>query len=243
MRSIASRWAWASFSSAWLALLPLLASATVAQTAAPREHGEPTLAAVPEKVYLTVDEALELAFPGAVVAKDTLYLTDVQRERASKLAGAEVELKIARPYVATKDGKLVGTAYVDVHRVRALRETMLVVVDPEGKVARVELLAFGEPTEYVPKAEWYGQFKGRKLDDELELKRAIRGIAGATLSARATTDCVRRVLAVHAALQPEPKPEPTPQPEPKPEPAPTPTPTPTPTPAPTPAPKPEGGGR
>ena len=235
MRSIASRWAWASSSSALLALLPLVAGAAVVETVAPREESTSALASLPEKVYLTVDEALELAFPGAKVAKDTVYLTDEQRARATKLAGEDVELKLARPYVATKDGKVIGTAYVDVHRVRALKETMLVVVDPEGKVARVELLAFGEPLEYVPKPEWYGQFKGRKLDDELELKRAIRGIAGATLSARATTDCVRRVLAVHAALQPEPAPQPEPKPEPKPEPVPEPVPTP--------APKPEGSGQ
>lgn len=204
MRSIVSRSAWASFSSALLALALLPAAATPPVPAAP---------AAVEKVYLTVDEALELAFPGAQVAKETVYLTDEQRARAKKLAGAEVDLKIARPYVARKDGKLVGTAYVDLHRVRALKETLLVVVDPEGRVSRMELLAFGEPLEYVPKTEWYAQFTGKKLDDELHLKRSIRGIAGATLSARATTDAVRRVLAVHAALAPEPEPEPAPTPE------------------------------
>lgn len=216
MRSIDSRSAWASFSSALLALC--------ASFAPP----EPGSAAPLEKVYLTVDEALTLAFPGAKVAKDTVYLTDEQRAKASKLCGEDVEIKIARPYVARVDGKVVGTAYIDVHRVRALKETLLVVVDTEGKVARIEVLAFGEPLEYVPKAEWYAQFTGKVLDDELNLKRSIRGIAGASLSARATTDCVRRVLALHGAIAPEapPKPAPAPQPAPAPTPAPTPAPAP-----------------
>jgi hypothetical protein len=68
-------------------------------------------------------------------------------------------------------------------------------------VARLEVLAFAEPEEYLPRARWYGQFLGRALDDELNLGRGIRGVSGATLTARATTRAVRRVLAVHAVLQ------------------------------------------
>lgn len=238
MRSIASRSAWALSSSpvsqlaARLALLLTLALCAAWCTA------NPLAAAVPEKVYLTVDEALALAFPGAKLAKETVYLTDEQRARAAKLCGEDVELKIARPYVARVDGKVIGTAYIDVHRVRALKETLLVVVDPEGKVARIEVLAFGEPLEYVPKAEWYAQFTGKVLDDELNLRRSIRGIAGASLSARATTDCVRRVLALHTALLPQPRPEPAPQPLPQPTPEPTPEPKPAPQPVPAPVPAP-----
>jgi Na+-translocating ferredoxin:NAD+ oxidoreductase RnfG subunit len=129
-----------------------------------------------------------------------VYLTDEQRDRTAKLAEVEVESKIARPYVAKKDGVVVGTAYVDVHRVRSLKESVMVVVDPKGKIARVELLSFGEPLEYVPKADWWGQFVGKGLDDELALKRGVRGITGATLSARAAVDAARRVLALHRVL-------------------------------------------
>jgi len=225
MQSIVSRSAWASFSRALLALCAALATPL------------PAAAAAVEKVYMTVDEALALAFPSAKIVKETVYLTDEQRVKAGKLCGEELELKIARPYTARIDGKVVGTAYIDVHRVRALKETLLVVVDSEGKVARIEVLAFGEPLEYVPRADWYAQFTGKLLDDELNLKRSIRGIAGASLSARATTDCVRRVLALHAVLapvpapQPKPEPAPVPAPQPKPEPAPAPNPTPLPVPA------------
>jgi hypothetical protein len=155
-----------------------------------------------EKVYLTVDEALKLALPGCSIEKSTVYLTEAQKKRATELAGEAVELAIARPYVARKDGKVVATVYVDVHKVRTLKQSLFVVIDDKSQIVRIELLAFGEPEEYAPRPEWYAQFVGKQLDDELNLKRSIRGIAGASLSARATTSAVRRVLAVHRALHP-----------------------------------------
>jgi hypothetical protein len=84
--------------------------------------------------------------------------------------------------------------------VRTLEETVMVVVDPDGRVARVEVIAFDEPPDYLPRAEWYRQFDGRPLDAELDLERAIRPVTGATLTAVATTAAARRVLALHRAL-------------------------------------------
>lgn len=185
--------AWALFSRRGAALFALLAMLL-------SFGATPARACAPEKVFLTIEEALKLAFPGCTIEKEVVYLTDEQRERTAKLAEVEVESKIARPYVAKKDGVVVGTAYVDVHRVRSLKESVMVVVDPKGKIARVELLSFGEPLEYVPKADWWGQFVGKGLDDELALKRGVRGITGATLSARAAVEAARRVLALHRVL-------------------------------------------
>ncbi len=167
----------------------------------------PALGAASGKVYLTLDEALKLALPECTLEKRVVYLTKEQLARVALLAGCESDSAIARPYIGTKDGKLVGTVYVDAHKVRTSKETLLVLVAPDGKVARIELLAFGEPEEYAPKAEWYAQFVGKVLDDELELRRGLRGIAGASLSARATTNAVRRMLALHKVLGEVPKPE------------------------------------
>ena len=76
----------------------------------------------------------------------------------------------------------------------------MVAVDPEGAVFRIEVLSFSEPEEYLPREHWYGQFQGRKLDDDLAISRGIRAVSGATLTARATTEAARRVLALHAVL-------------------------------------------
>ena len=160
------------------------------------------------KVFLTVEEALQLAFPECEIARRTVYLTAAQKERAGKLAGFEVERGIVRPYVATRDGVVVGTAYFDAHRVRTKRETLMIVVDRQRRIQRLELLAFAEPVQYVPNGKWYAQFLGRRLDEELSLKRGIRGVTGATLTARATTAAARRTLALHEVIFEAPEPEP-----------------------------------
>ncbi|HEV8583074.1 MAG TPA: FMN-binding protein [Thermoanaerobaculia bacterium] len=152
------------------------------------------------KVFVTVDEALRLAFPGCEIARRTAFLKPEQLSRARGLAGVEVPSALVNYYVATRAGQPAGTAYFDTHRVRTLPETLMIVVDPQGKVARIEVISFREPEEYLPRGVWYEQFRGRTLNPGLQLKRDIRPVTGATLTARATTDAVRRVLALHQVL-------------------------------------------
>jgi len=152
------------------------------------------------RVLVTVEEALALAFPGAEIERRTVFLTEAQRARATELAGQPPATAIVHPYVARRDSEVVGTAYFDTHVVRTLAETVMVAVDREGRVGRVEVLSFDEPPDYLPREPWYRQFDQRELDAELELRRSIRPVSGATLTARATTDAVRRALALHRAL-------------------------------------------
>lgn len=154
----------------------------------------------PARVLVTVEEALALAFPGAEIERRTVFLTEAQRARATELAGQPPATAVVHPYVAKRDGEIVGTAYFDTHVVRTLAETVMVAVDREGRVGRVEVLSFDEPPDYLPREPWYRQFDQRALDAELELRRSIRPVSGATLTARATTDAVRRALALHRAL-------------------------------------------
>lgn len=160
------------------------------------------LAAAPcaAKVFLSVDEALKLAFPGGRVERRTAYLTAEQVKGAQALSGAEVPSALVNYYVATRSGQPAGTAYFDTHRVRTLPETLMIVVDPQGKVGRIEVISFREPEEYMPRGAWYQQFLGKALGPDLQLKRDIRPVTGATLTARATTDAVRRVLALHQVI-------------------------------------------
>ena len=160
------------------------------------------LAAMAEgKVVVSVEEALDLAFPGATTVRETLFLTDQQVAEAAELSGFDVPSALVTRYEALDEGGVVvGHAYLDTHRVRTLPETVMIAVGPEGGVLRVEVVVFREPIEYVPREGWYRQFDEEKLDDELALKRGIRPVTGATLTARATTEAVRRVLAIHQVV-------------------------------------------
>ena len=149
---------------------------------------------------MTADEALALAYPDCRVERATVYLTEAQREEAERLSGGEVRRAVVHPYQVRCGGRAAGTAYFDVHRVRTLEETLMVALDAGGRVLRIEVLSFREPREYLPRDLWYRQFDGKALSPELDLERGIRGVTGATLTGRATTEAVRRVLALHRVL-------------------------------------------
>ncbi len=164
-------------------------------------------AALEAKVFLKQEEALKLAFPAAVIERKTSYLTEAQQKEAQKLSGdSELPAALVSYYVGSKDGRVIGAAYFDTHVVRTMPETIMVVVDPSGSIARIEVLSFSEPEEYLPRPHWYEQFQGKPLDKELSMKRAIRPVTGATLTAHATTDAARRVLALDAVIRRSPSP-------------------------------------
>ena len=147
-------------------------------------------------------EALRLAFPkGAVVTRKTAFLSEADRAEVARRSGGAPPPGLVAYYVATVDGKDAGTAYFDTHVVRTLPETILVAVDPKGAIARIEVLSFSEPEEYLPRGTWYGQFPGRTLSDELSEKKGVRPLTGATITVRVTVEAARRVLALDAFLK------------------------------------------
>ncbi|MBK8231696.1 MAG: FMN-binding protein [Candidatus Eisenbacteria bacterium] len=158
------------------------------------------------KLLRSQEEALASVFPGCRIERLTVYPSEEQVAAASAAAGSPVRSSVVYPYVAWADSGLVGTAYFDTHIVRTLPEVLMIAVGPGGNLRRVEVLSFQEPPEYLPKAGWYAQFAGRVLDAELNLRRGIRPMTGATLSARSTVDAVRRVLALHRVLPATPGP-------------------------------------
>lgn len=152
------------------------------------------------KVFLTLEEALALAFPECRIERATEYLSEAEETRVEELARGELPGRVVRPYRAYKGDVLVGTAYFDAHRVRTKNEVLMLVVGLDQRLKRVEVLAFAEPLEYLPKASFYAQYAGRRLDDQLELQRGVRGVSGATLSAASATAAARRALALHQIL-------------------------------------------
>jgi Na+-translocating ferredoxin:NAD+ oxidoreductase RnfG subunit len=153
------------------------------------------------KVFYSREEAIELAFPGADrVEKRTFILTPEQTGRIEKRSRSPLETKLVTLYTGFKDGAIQGYAHIDVHTVRTKPEGFMVVLDAAGGVRSLRVLAFHEPQEYLPAERWYSQFEGKSSADPLRLGRDVHGVAGATLSARAATRSVRRVLAYYEVL-------------------------------------------
>jgi len=151
-------------------------------------------------VLNTKESALEEAFPGASIERSRSFLSEEEAARVDQVAGTPLSSRAVLAWRALDGELLLGTAYLERHRVRTMPESILVFVSPAGEVKRIEVLTFDEPRDYLPPERWLAQFDGRVLSDGLQLKRDIRGLSGATLSGRAVTEAVRRVLAVHALL-------------------------------------------
>lgn len=147
------------------------------------------------------DEALASAYPGAAIRSEQLFLTAAQQKRVAETAGGERVPALVVRYLAMKDGQVVGRAYVDTHIVRTKKESLLVLLDAQARVKRIEVTVFLEPGEYQAPEPWLRQYKDRSLTPDLAINRAIRPIAGATLTARAANSAVRRVLAIDQVVQ------------------------------------------
>lgn len=160
-----------------------------------------TALAAHARVFMTQPQALASAFPaGTKVTRQAVFLTAAQLSAAKKESGVDFSDQMIVRYAGSKPAGVIGYAYFDTHRVRTLPETIMIVVSPDGRVQKIEILSFQEPPDYLPRERWVDQIQGRKLDDELSLNRAIRPITGASLSGRAIVNASRKVLALHHVI-------------------------------------------
>lgn len=152
---------------------------------------------------VTREEALAAVFPEATVVSERVFLTDTQIKRVTELSSGDVYAKLYARYIATRSGVVVGRAYVDTHEVRTKKQSLLVSLDKNGRVRRIDVTVFLEPPEYIATPSWMRQFDNKALDRDLAIQRLIRPIAGATLTAQAVNQAVRRVMAIDQVLTAE----------------------------------------
>jgi hypothetical protein len=154
------------------------------------------------RVFMTQQEALAAAFPaGGKVTRQTFFLTKQQIDDAQRESGVKFDQQLVIRYMGTAGDKIAGYAYFDTHRVRTEPETVMIVVTPDGRVDRIDILSFEEPTDYFPKKRWVDQILGRKLDNELSLNKAIRPLSGASLTGQAIVNASRKILALHHVIR------------------------------------------
>lgn len=155
------------------------------------------------RVLLQKEQALRLAFrPEARVERRTAYLTPEQVKAAETAGRVKVDSLVWTYYIGRSSAGIEGYAYFETHVVRTMPETFMAVIEPSGSLKFVELLAFLEPEDYMPRPRWLAQFMGKGLGPETYLRRGIRNITGASMTSQAVTDGIRKVLAVHSVLHP-----------------------------------------
>lgn len=138
---------------------------------------------------------LGAAFPAADrFASSDVLLTDELVARIEKLARARVKDRLVTFYTAYAGGAVTGHAVIHSHVVRTKRETLLVAFEPDGRIQRIQVLAFLEPDEYRPSDRWLSQFAGKGPGDRLAVGQDVAPISGATLTARGVVEETRWLL-------------------------------------------------
>ena len=159
----------------------------------------------PGKTFHTREEALVLAFAKADAQRTPHYWTKEQRSQLAELAKVKKVGGMHAEYQAkSKDGKVIAgrSVWFDTRIVRSKPQTIMLVIDAKQSIEEIVVCSFDEPLDYKPVDRWYAQFEGRQLDDDLQLKKGIHGVSGATLTSRATTAAVREILAAYAVAHP-----------------------------------------
>jgi Na+-translocating ferredoxin:NAD+ oxidoreductase RnfG subunit len=156
---------------------------------------------VSAKVFASQEEALAEAFPEASrIDRRTVILRKEDAAKIAAITHEEVQARIVVLHTAYQADELIGYAHIDVHNVRTKPEALMIVLTPTGTVRSVRMLAFHEPLDYLPTDRWYAQFVGKSNRDGLRVGRDVHGVVGATLSAHAAVDGVRRMLAYWEVL-------------------------------------------
>lgn len=150
------------------------------------------------KVFQTKNKALEISFPNATeIEKRQIFLSADQISEIEQLAKTRINSKLYIFYVAKNGENEIGYAVIDTHKLRTSTETVLYVIDPDGKLKKAEILAFFEPQDYMQGGKWVNLFLDKDLSSSLMVGKDVPNITGATITSHSFAEATRKVLAIY----------------------------------------------
>ncbi|MBI3677642.1 MAG: FMN-binding protein [Proteobacteria bacterium] len=148
-------------------------------------------------VYLSVEQAQAIMFPGARLAPDFRKLTDAQVSVIEKASDATVLSKDLKAWRTSNGGWFIADEVVGKHEFIPFA----VGIDANGAIKDIEILEYRETYGgEVMNPKWRAQFNGKTSVAKLRLTDDIQNISGATLSSKHITDGVRRLMATYAIV-------------------------------------------
>lgn len=150
------------------------------------------------KTNTSVDEVIKYSFSCAnTIEPKQIILTKKQFSQVQSKAKAAVRTRIYRYYDIKSDSKSLGYAVLITREVRSKKATVLYAFDNTGTLKFTEIMAFGEPPEYIPGKTWMGQLQNRDASAILKVGKDIPTVSGSTLSARSITEGARIARAIY----------------------------------------------
>jgi Na+-translocating ferredoxin:NAD+ oxidoreductase RnfG subunit len=148
-------------------------------------------------VYMSVEQAQTLMFPGATLMPDFRTLTAEQASVIRKASGVGVRSRNLKLWRASTGGWFIADEVVGKHEFIPFA----MALDENGAVKSIEILEYRESYgDQVRHPAWRAQFTGKRHGATLALTKDIKNISGATLSSRHITDGVKRLLATYALV-------------------------------------------
>ena len=160
------------------------------------------VSAAPAAEHLSAAEALKLAFPASGAVERLEPVATVEQMKAVlKLAKSDAQGRLGEIWVGHSGGRLDGVAIIDHVIGRTEYITYVCVIAPDGRVRRIEVMAYREAYGgEIRDRRFLAQFAGKGPDDPLRRDRHIANIAGATMSVHALTERVRFLLDYQAVI-------------------------------------------
>lgn len=146
-------------------------------------------------VFMSIEQAQQEMFPGAVLTPQFRALTEDQADAIEKECGISVRSRDLKIWHASTGGWFIVDQVVGKHDYIPFA----LALDDAGAVKAVEILEYRESYgSQIRNAAWRSQFTGKRNGAELKLAKDIQNISGATLSSRHLTDGIKRLLATYA---------------------------------------------
>ena len=150
------------------------------------------------KTNASVESVIKSSYKGvSTIDPKRIILTKKQFSQVQSRAKAAVRTKIYRYYDIQSSTKRLGYAVLISRKVRSKKATVLYAFDNIGTLKFTEIMAFGEPPEYIPSTTWMNQLQNRDNTAILTVDKDIPTISGATLSARSITEGARVARAIY----------------------------------------------
>jgi hypothetical protein len=148
-------------------------------------------------VYLSVEQAQAILFPGATFQQDSRTLTDEQVKAIEHVSGVHVLTRQLKVWRASTGGWFIVDEVVGKHEYIPFA----LGLDEKGAVKGIEILEYREAYGgQIRDPEWQKQFIGKDASVKLRLGKDVRNISGATLSCKHITDGVERLLVTYELM-------------------------------------------
>lgn len=172
------------------------------------------------EVLLKPEDVLQATFaPSSIeIKKINVTLTPEERKKCQETASTSISQDVIpffeiRQVVKTdtqnknkninkdkskpqEEGPILGYAGLYTSVVRKQNQTVLVLLNPQGTLLGVEIIAFYEHSEYLPPQNWNLVFKGKPSTAPLQLGNDIPIVTGATMTTERISQTARIIRAI-----------------------------------------------